>query len=408
MLDLIINANPMVFCIPFVAGFIGWLTNMIAVKATLYPVKFIGIAPIFGWQGVIPKNAEEMSQNFSTMIREKLINTEEMFTSLKEDKAQTDKLIDKMTDKVVEEFATNIAPESWAKAREKLREYITNLIRENISNVVDSIFEKLQADADQLIDIDAIMTEEMTKDRGLMGKVLFEVASPEFKFIEMSGLYFGFLFGILQMFIWMLYPASWVLPVAGFLVGYATNWMALTLIFEPSEPVKIGPFTIQGLFVKRQFEAAAQFANVVCDEVLNSANITKQMASGNSRVRLVSIMEEQINESMAIYEEDPMVAMLAGDDKLSEAKSDMLERLYTIDFNNSDFSKSDLGKDFTGNTDMIRTQILDNLRDLAPGEFNEVLRPTFKKDEWKLWLAGGVIGTVIGALQFIYLFGGNF
>jgi len=170
----------------------------------------------------------------------------------------------------------------------------------------------------------------------------------------------------------------------------------------------VGPFTIQGLFVKRQFEAAAQFANVVCDEVLNSANITKQMASGNSRVRLVSIMEEQINESMAIYEEDPMVAMLAGADKLSEAKTDMLERLYTIDFNNSDFSKSDLGKDFTGNTDMIRTQILDNLRDLAPGEFNEVLRPTFKKDEWKLWLAGGVIGTVIGALQFIYLFGGSF
>jgi len=402
------NIDPIVFCIPFIAAFIGWLTNMIAVKATLYPVKFIGIPPIFGWQGVIPKNAEEMSQNFSTMIRDKLIDTEAMFASIKHDKEQTDKLIDKMTDKVIEEFATNIAPESWAKARDKLRQYITNLIRQNISNVIDSMFDKLKADADQLIDIDAIMAEEMTKDRGLMGKVLFEVASPEFKFIEISGLYFGFLFGIVQMFIWMLYPASWVLPVAGFLVGYATNWMALTLIFEPSEPVKVGPFTIQGLFVKRQFEAAAQFANVVCDEVLNSANITKQMASGNSRVRLVSIMEEQINESMAIYEEDPMVAMLAGADKLSEAKTDILERLHTIDFNNSDFSKSDLGKDFTGNTDMIRTQILDNLRDLAPGEFNEVLRPTFKKDEWKLWLAGGVIGTAIGALQFIYLFGGSF
>jgi len=402
------NIDPIVFCIPFIAAFIGWLTNMIAVKATLYPVKFIGIPPIFGWQGVIPKNAEEMSQNFSTMIRDKLIDTEAMFASIKHDKEQTDKLIDKMTDKVIEEFATNIAPESWAKARDKLRQYITNLIRQNISNVIDSMFDKLKADADQLIDIDAIMAEEMTKDRGLMGKVLNDIASPEFKFIEMSGLYFGFLFGIVQMFIWMLYPASWVLPVAGFLVGYATNWMALTLIFEPSEPVKVGPFTIQGLFVKRQFEAAAQFANVVCDEVLNSANITKQMASGNSRVRLVSIMEEQINESMAIYEEDPMVAMLAGADKLSEAKTDMLERLHTIDFNNSDFSKSDLGKDFTGNTDMIRTQILDNLRDLAPGEFNEVLRPTFKKDEWKLWLAGGVIGTVIGALQFIYLFGGSF
>lgn len=403
MLDLISNANPMVFCIPFVAGFIGWLTNMIAVKATLYPVKFIGIPPIFGWQGVIPKNAEEMSNNFSTMIREKLINTEEMFATLKDDKEQTDKLINKMTDKVIEEFSTKIAPESWAKAREKLREYITNLIRENITNVVDAMFDKLKADADQLVDIDAVMSEAMTKDRGLMGKVLNDIASPEFKFIEMSGLYFGFLFGIAQMFIWMVSPESWVLPVAGFLVGYATNWMALTLIFEPSEPVKIGPFTIQGLFVKRQYEAAAQFANVVCDEVLNTENITKQMATGSSRERLVSIMEAQIDESMSIYEEDPMVSMLASADKLAEAKADMLERLHSTDFN-----KSDLSQDFTSNTDMLRTQILDNLRKLAPGEFNEVLRPTFKKDEWKLWLAGGVIGTVIGALQFVYLFGGSF
>ena len=274
MLDLITNANPMVFCIPFVAGFIGWLTNMIAVKATLYPVKFIGIPPIFGWQGVIPKNAEEMSNNFSTMIREKLIDTRAMFASLKDDKEQTDKLIDKMTDKVIEEFSTKIAPESWAKARDKLREYITQLIRENIRTVVDSMFDKLEAEADQLIDIDAVMSEAMTKDRGLMGKVLNDIASPEFKFIEMSGLYFGFLFGIIQMFIWMIYPQSWVLPVAGFLVGYATNWMALTLIFEPSEPVKIGPFMIQGLFVKRQYEAAAQFAKVVCDEVLNTDNLT--------------------------------------------------------------------------------------------------------------------------------------
>ena len=42
-----------------------------------------------------------------------------------------------------------------------------------------------------------------------------EVAGPEFKFIERSGLYFGFLFGIIQMFVWIVYPAGWVLPAAG-------------------------------------------------------------------------------------------------------------------------------------------------------------------------------------------------
>ena len=47
----------------FIAGFIGWFTNWLAVKATLYPVEFVGIPPAFGWQGVIPKNTADLSKN---------------------------------------------------------------------------------------------------------------------------------------------------------------------------------------------------------------------------------------------------------------------------------------------------------------------------------------------------------
>ena len=52
------------------------------------------------------------------------------------------------------------------------------------------------------------------------------------------------------------YDATWVLPVAGFAVGYFTNWVALKLIFEPAAPVNLGCYTLQGLFLKRQHEAA--------------------------------------------------------------------------------------------------------------------------------------------------------
>ena len=48
--------NPLVLLIPLIAGFIGWFTNWLAVKATLYPIEFVGIPPLLGWQGVIPKN----------------------------------------------------------------------------------------------------------------------------------------------------------------------------------------------------------------------------------------------------------------------------------------------------------------------------------------------------------------
>lgn len=56
------------------------------------------------------------------------------------------------------------------------------------------------------------------------------------------------------MFIWLVYDKPWILPAGGAVVGYLTNWLAIKLIFEPVDPVKFGPFVLQGLFLKRQNE----------------------------------------------------------------------------------------------------------------------------------------------------------
>lgn len=50
---------------------------------------------------------------------------------------------------------------------------------------------------------------------------------------------------LLQAFVYFFYKGKWVLPVAGFLVGYGTNWVALKLIFEPAKPKNLGCFTLQ-------------------------------------------------------------------------------------------------------------------------------------------------------------------
>ena len=64
------------------------------------------------------------------------------------------------------------------------------------------------------------------------------------------------------------------------------------------------------------------------------------------------------------------------------------------------------GSAFANQSDRIHAQIEENLLGLRSDEFGGVLRPVFQKDEWKLILAGGVIGTIIGALQVVFLFGG--
>ncbi len=394
--------DPLVLCIPLVAAFIGWFTNWLAVKAMLYPVRFVGVPPLLGWQGVVPKNAEELSRNFSELIHDKLLDVERIFADLShDDSEEVKRVVEEVSQEIVHEFSTNLAPDPWARAREKLRGYINDLVRRNVRRVTEEILERMGREASDFIDVDGIVRQAMAEDRALLGRVMVEIAGPEFRFIERSGLWLGGAFGAVQMLVWMAHPAGWVLPAAGFFVGYATNWLALTLIFEPREPLGIGPLRVQGVFIKRQLEVARKFADVIAERVLNADNLIRHLTEGPSREPVRRIVEEQVEESMKEYERDAMVAMLVSKPKLAEAKEELLERVRT-----ADISRSGPVHAFADQSDRVRAQIERNLRALDADEFGGVLRPVFQEDEWKLIVAGGVIGTIIGALQVVFLFGG--
>ncbi len=396
------GTSSLVLCIPLISGFIGWFTNWIAVKAMLYPVEFVGIPPVLGWQGMVPKYAEDLSRNFSELIHDKLLDIEKIFADIShEDNEAIDEVVEEIAVEIIHEFSTNLAPDKWERARDKLRGYINDLVRRNVRSVTEEILDRMGREASDFIDVDMIVREAMVEDRALLGRVMVEIAGPEFKFIERSGLVFGGLFGIFQMFVWIAYPAGWVLPAAGFVVGYATNWLAMTLIFEPREPIQVGPMRIQGLFIKRQLEVARKFADVIAERVLNGDNLIRHLSEGPSREPVMQIVEQQVEASMKVYERDTMVGMLITRDKIAEAKEDMLERV-----RNADMSQSGTVHAFADQSGRIHEQLEKSLLELEADEFGGILRPVFQKDEWKLILAGGVIGTTIGVLQVVFLFGG--
>ena len=73
-----------------------------------------------------------------------------------------------------------------------------------------------------------------------------------------SGLWFGFLLGMIQLAVALLWDNPWTLSFGGLIVGLATNWLALKWIFEPVNPTPIvGNLVLQGLFLRRQKEVSA-------------------------------------------------------------------------------------------------------------------------------------------------------
>lgn len=82
--------------------------------------------------------------------------------------------------------------------------------------------------------------------------------------------------------------SRWIMPLAGLIVGYATNYLALKMIFSPIDPhyCCCGRVKIHGLFLQRQYEVAAMFAQVNVRNVLNSRHMWMSMLEGKVRTLL--------------------------------------------------------------------------------------------------------------------------
>lgn len=398
-----IEANWLVLLIPVIAGLVGWGTNVLALRMTFYPVEFKGIPPYLGWRGVIPANAERLSQSLIQLLTEKLLDVKELFRgSEAELDKDLDPMVERITEEVVREISTELAPDNWERSHQALRDYIVEMIGKSSRNVVRSILSDLKENADQVIDLESVVTDAIRKDAGLLGHVFTEVAGPELKFIERSGFWFGLLFGFIQMVVWIYYPAWWVLPIGGFLVGYITNFLALRLVFEPHEPINLGFFELQGLLHKRKDEVALRFADVMADDVLSIDNMLETITEGSSSDRVFGLVEKRIDSVFDEYKRDPMTAMLMPPERIGEAKKDLLGRMRT-----QKPAPDGLIHSFVGRGTALRGELSSKLRSLDAESFEGVLRPAFRADEWKLFVTGAVLGTIAGVFQLVYLFGGS-
>lgn len=50
----------------------------------------------------------------------------------------------------------------------------------------------------------------------------------------------------------------------------------------------------------------------------------------------------------------------------------------------------------------VRNTLVDRMQRLSPEEFEGMLRPAFKEDEWSLIIVGAVLGFLVGEMQPLY------
>jgi uncharacterized membrane protein YheB (UPF0754 family) len=388
--------------IPVIAALVGWLTNKLAVWMTFYPLEYQGKRP-FGWQGIIPSKAHKMASKAVELVTSKLISVEEQFSKLNAEEIVEEMRpqLNVLSKHIIDSVMQQELPLVWRLLPRTQKEQLYKEIAAQFPEAISNVLLEVQSNIHELLDINRMLIEGLTKDPEMLNRIFLKCGEKEFKFIEHSGLIFGFIFGLVQMLVWNYYQFWWLLPVGGLVVGYLTNFLALKLIFRPVHPVKIGPIVIQGLFMKRQDEVSKEYAKILATELLTSAQIFEFIVRTNGMEALAELCRKHVKnivDTTTGSTRKLILKIAVGNTKYEKMKALAAEMFVhalpasiTTMFGYADKSLQ------------IGETLENKLKSLSKLDFEDVLHPIFQEDEHILILVGAVLGAVAGFIQMAFV-----
>ncbi|WP_328604892.1 DUF445 family protein [Amycolatopsis sp. NBC_00345] len=387
---------------PFIAALIGYLTKRVAIEMMFRPLEFVGIKPVFGWQGVIPANARRMAATAVDLLTKNLLDPREVFARLdpeemlKELETPLLKAVDDVTREVMETYQ----PRLWELLPTRAQQLLVDQVRGQAPEVVKRLLREVSANIDDVLDVNEMLINAMVRDKTLTCRLIRDVATPEFRFIARSGIWFGFVIGLVQFVAWALTKEPLIMPIFGFVTGFVTDWLALKMIFYPREPRRFGFFTWQGMFQKRRMQVAADYGALIADEVLTVRNVMEAVLTGSRADRLFALITREVQRTIDAQTSiaKPLVALTVGGRQYQEMKKAAAAKAIEYLPETVKYVEGYA----TGALD-IRNTVVAKMRQLTPIEFEGILRPAFKQDEWKLIAVGAIIGGLVGELQVLLL-----
>ena len=393
--------------IPFISGLIGYVTKVVAIQMMFAPLEFKGLKLFglpLGWQGIVPRKAEKMASIAVELMTSKLIKPEEIFARLdpKRIAKEIEKPLLSAAEEITREVAQQYQPGLWEGMPEFARQRLIKRVQAKAPEIVEHIMSEVQKNVTVYFDIKHMVVSNLTKDKRLLNEIFKKVGKQEFKFFSNVGFIFGFGIGIIQMACWIVtqgkYP--WMLPLFGGFVGFFSDWMALQMMFRPLYPKKILGYTWQGLFIKRQNEVAADYAALISKQLLTSRNMMEELFTGSKADKVIELVSRHVKQEIDLQAGivRPLVVYAIGGEKYQNLKADVAKRILAQLPDTMRYVES-----YAEDAMNIRQTLIERMQRLTPEEFEGMLRPAFKEDEWALIVVGAVLGFMVGEMQILFM-----
>ena len=180
-----------------VGGFIGWITNYIAIKSLFHPRTPRKLL-FFELQGLLPKRQNELAENLGRVVEDELLNFEELSSKVKPED------LDPVLNKYLKKLRGELEQNQWVQA---LPDYLASSVLDRLQVMlfktlkprIPEIVEGAAREVTKKISVHEIVAEKIkTMDLGRIEEITYRISDREMKMIVRLGGVLGILVGFAQ------------------------------------------------------------------------------------------------------------------------------------------------------------------------------------------------------------------
>ncbi|HJQ05444.1 MAG TPA: DUF445 domain-containing protein [Nocardioides sp.] len=381
---------------PFIAAAIGYVTKIVAIEMLYRPLRFVGIGP-FGWQGLVPRRAGKVAAVTIELLTENLLDIDELLGRMDGADA-VDRLripLRMAVDEVAREVVDMVTPGGWDNLPVAVRRAVILRIDQRAPRIVDSILGEVRADAARFIDLHHLTVSTLVEQKQRLNVMMRTTAGASMIFLRKTGLVFGLGIGLVQTVAWATIHSVWIMPAFGLVTGFLSDWIALTLLFRPTRERRLLGLRFRGVLHANRDQITRDYAKIMAADLFEPSALMGALLDGPGADRIIALVQREVSAELRrqLGPARPLVQIGLGSQRYRDMQRHMAERALSIIREMPEIEA------YATEVLDVENLLAEKMGMLTDEQFEGIMRPIFKDDEWLMISVGAVLGFVVGEIQ---------
>ena len=185
-----------------------------------------------------------------------------------------------------------------------------------------------------------------------------------------------------------------VLPAIGGVIGYATNWLAVKMLFRPIKPVNLLGLRLQGLMPRRQQDMARNIGEVVGVHLLRHEDVVQALGRLDLQAMLSQMLDTGLAPQITALRDLPLIGGFLTDDRIGEIRKSIADGI----LKEKDQILAKL-EDALENELDVRALVTQKVAAFPIEQLESLVIKVASRELKAIEILGGVLGIILGLCQ---------